>query len=206
MPDLFSDRPPATVTAAGSAPGPRSRRDGRGAPAPRALRRLSGSLALAAIVGGLAATAATVRAQSALDLGAPSVMSQQGQRLKIAVPYASAPGERVPVLRFSVASVVADGGARAPAAADFVVSQPERGNVVYLQSREVVSASKVRLVLAVSGPAPQQVTLDLQVPPPMAAPAENAGSDESARPVTRAADAKAVRPKDKRREASGQPA
>jgi hypothetical protein len=100
-----------------------------------------------------------------LAIGDPSVLSQQGQRLKVAVPYEPAPGERVPLLRFSVASVTAPAGQQAPSADTFVVSQPERRNIVYLQSREEVSASTLRLVLAVAGAAPQQIEMNLQIPP-----------------------------------------
>lgn len=101
----------------------------------------------------------------AVDLGNASVMSMQGQRLKIAVPYGSAPGERVPVMRFAVQSVEALDGRPAPAASDFVISQPEFRNVVYLQSREPVAASKVKLVLSVGNDSAKQVAYDLAIPP-----------------------------------------
>lgn len=101
----------------------------------------------------------------AVDLGDASVMSMQGQRLKVAVPYGSAPGEKVPVMRFMVESVEASDGKSAPKAADFVISQPEFRNVVYLQSLEPVNASHVRLVLSVAEPSAHRVAYDLAIPP-----------------------------------------
>ncbi|MEZ5727805.1 MAG: hypothetical protein R3E48_07340 [Burkholderiaceae bacterium] len=117
--------------------------------------------AIAAMV--LAGTCAT---SQAVDLGQASVQSQQGQRLKVAIPFGSAPGERVPVTRFSVVTVQSlDGAADAPDPRGFTISKPERRNVVFLQSRETVIAPRLRLVVAVSEDSVQTTTYELRVPP-----------------------------------------
>ncbi len=117
------------------------------------------SVALALAVFGLSGAAYS------LDLGDASVMSMQGQRLKIAVPYGSKPGEKVTVLRFSIDSVETNGAKQATLANDFVISQPEFRNVIYLQSRDPVNASQVKLVLNVADSPATQVAYNLVVPP-----------------------------------------
>lgn len=87
---------------------------------------------------------------ASLDLGDPSVMSQQGQRLKIALPYASAPGERVSPTRFEVVSIEAPPGYPAPAAGDVTISAPQRRNLVFLQSRERVEAPELTVTVRIA--------------------------------------------------------
>lgn len=104
-------------------------------------------------------------AYAALDLGDASVMSQQGQRLKVAVGYGSAPGERIPVTRFSVVEIRSDAQSGLPIARNFTISQPEKRNIVYLQSRELVAAEKLQLVMRSSDQPTKDVVYDLVVPP-----------------------------------------
>ena len=127
----------------------------------------------------------------AIDLGEASVLSQQGQRLKVVVPYGSAPGENVPVLRFSVQSASAPAGSAAPNPALFTIARPARGNVVVLQSNEIVSAPEVELVLAVAGQPGAQATYRLKIPPAQlaASPAEPAAATAAQGAPTRAASA-----------------
>ena len=102
---------------------------------------------------------------TAIDLGDASVMSMQGQRLKIAVPYGSKPGEKVPLLRFSIESISGSGTSEGIVVDEFVISQPEFRNVIYLQSRDPVKASNIKLVLNIADNPVQQVAYDLVVPP-----------------------------------------
>lgn len=108
---------------------------------------------------------------SRIDLGRPSVLSQRGQRLKIAVPYGSAPGERVSAMRFWVAAASAPDGDVAPDAQGFVVLKPEHRNLVLLQSREPVTASRVTLTLRVAGQE-EASTYELAIPPVQFAPTQ----------------------------------
>jgi hypothetical protein len=112
-------------------------------------------------------------AAPALDLGEPSVLSQQGQRLKVALPYGSAPGERVSPTRFEVVSVQVPAGFTAPAVEGFTLSSPGQRNLVFLQSRERVDAPEVVLTVRLADrpdDAPQ--AWRIRVPPSKAAAPE----------------------------------
>jgi hypothetical protein len=100
-----------------------------------------------------------------IDLGEASVMSQQGQRLKIAVPFGSDAGDKFSLLRFEVQSVDAGAGQTAPSPRGFTISKPEHRNVIFLQSAETVNASNLKLVLAVAGSPGKTMAYDLAVPP-----------------------------------------
>jgi hypothetical protein len=88
-----------------------------------------------------------------VQLGDPSVVSQRGQRLKIALPYGSNPGERVPVLRFTIEDVKVPEGYKAPAARGFTMLQGESRNIVTLLSREIVDAPSMSMVIKVANQA-----------------------------------------------------
>jgi hypothetical protein len=116
---------------------------------------------------------ASLQANAVVDLGDASVLSQQGQRLKVAVVYGSGPGERVPVTRFTVAEVRADASTTpAPKAELFTISAPEKRNIVYLQSKEIVRTDKVQIVMTAADTPGKRVVYDLVVPPAKAASAE----------------------------------
>jgi hypothetical protein len=132
------------------------------------------------ILGTLLATATTSlislapfgMAHSAVDIGEASVISQQGQRLKVAVTYASAPGERVPVTRFSVSEVSSESTGQVPKADQFTISQPATRNVLYLQSKEIVKIDKLKLVMVAADSPGKNVVFDLLVPPAKSAAQE----------------------------------
>jgi hypothetical protein len=116
---------------------------------------------------------ASFQANAVVDLGDASVLSQQGQRLKVAVVYGSSPGERVPVTRFSVAEVRADDSTTpAPKAESFTISAPEKRNIVYLQSKEIVRTDKVQIVMTAADTPGKKVVYDLIVPPAKSAAME----------------------------------
>ncbi len=102
----------------------------------------------AIIVGALALAANIAHAE--VQLGDPSVLSQRGQRLKIAVPYGSNPGERVPLLRFTIEDIKVPEGFKAPSARGFTMMQGESRNVVTLLSRESVDAPKMSMIVKVA--------------------------------------------------------
>lgn len=135
---------------------------------------------------GLLLGVATVPAQ-AIDMGDASVQSMQGQRLRLAVPYGSAPGQRVPVMSISVASVEAPPGFTAPSPENFVISKPEHRNVIYLQSKEPVRAPSLKLVLNVADTQPTQVAYEVAVPPMKYAAATHTDAAPSAKNARRGA-------------------
>jgi hypothetical protein len=128
-----------------------------------ALGPLLGAAMLAALAG--PAAASTPAVLPALDLGAPSVQSQRGQRLKVVVPFGSTPGEPVSVTRFEVVSVQAPAGFRAPDAAGFTISKSPSRNLVFLQSRESIEAPELTLTVRVADQPEGTQTWTIGVPP-----------------------------------------
>jgi hypothetical protein len=110
---------------------------------------------------GLWASGAAV---AAVQLGQATVLSQQGQRLKVAVPYGTTPGERVPVLRFSIVDSAVPAGFKEVSPKSFTVSQGENKNVVVFQSREIFSAPSVKLSVRVANQDEIAQIYDLTVP------------------------------------------
>lgn len=140
------------------------------------------ALAIALLAAGASAPAL---ATPAIDLGHPSVLSARGQKLKIAVPYGSAPGETVSATRFEVLAVEAPPGWPAPDAAAFTIIKPARRNVVMLQSRELVDAPEVKVTLRVANQPDGAQTWRIDVPPPFGTTASLATRDDaSAAPAT----------------------
>jgi len=105
----------------------------------RYLTRLSSGLLVASMLA-LTALPAT-GAQGDIDLGEPSVLSQRGQRLKLAIPYGSATGERVSSVGIEIVSIEAADGARAPDLKRFTTATPEQRNLVFITSAESVDAA-----------------------------------------------------------------
>ena len=108
---------------------------------------------------------AAAQPAAAIDLGEASVLSQQGQRLRVAIPFGSVPGERISPLAFTVAATSAPEGHTPPAPSEFTILKPQRRNLVVLQSAETVEAPRVRLLLRVAGGASAPVVYDLPIPP-----------------------------------------
>lgn len=137
-------------------------------------------------------------ALQAATLGEARVLSQQGQRLKVAVPVKAAAGERLPLMRISVASATLANGSQL-SADNFTVSAADRGNVVYLQSREVIKTSNVKLVVDIANEPGARGQYDLTVPsatyarPGDAPQAAGFGRGEQMNPATGAKKAKSPR-------------
>jgi len=138
-------------------------------------------LAAAWLAIALAAPALAAAQPAAIDLGDPSVTSQRGQRLAIALPYGSAPGERVSASRFEVVSVKAPDGWTAPDPSGFSFAKPARRNLVYLRSSEVVDAPELTLTVRVSEQPDALQTFTVAVPPARATWVADA---PAARPAT----------------------
>lgn len=105
------------------------------------------------------------RAATPIDLGDPSVLSQQGQRLRIALPYGAPPGAHVSATRFEVVSVTAPAGWSAPDPEQFTIAKPARRNLVFLQSDEKIDAPELTVAVRVSGQADGLQTWRISVPP-----------------------------------------
>ena len=100
-----------------------------------------------------------------VDFGAPTVLSQQGQRLKVVVPVRSAPDDRATAASFLVRETEVPQGYQALSAQGFTVMRPAMADYVVFQSDGVVDAPAVTLTVSVAGDPRSPYRMDLQVPP-----------------------------------------
>lgn len=100
-----------------------------------------------------------------VEFGAPTVLSQQGQRLKVVVPVRSAPDDRATAASFMVRETEVPQGYPAVPAQGFTVMRPAMADYVVLQSDNLVNAPAVSLLLSVAGDPRSPYRMDLQVPP-----------------------------------------
>lgn len=108
-------------------------------------------------------------AEADIDLGKPSVLSQRGQRLKLAIPYGSAPGERVSSVGIEIVSIEAANGARAPDLKRFTTATPERRKLVFMTSAERVDAAELIIQYRFIGQPGSVQTWRVSVPPALMA-------------------------------------
>jgi hypothetical protein len=145
---------------------------------------------LAQVALAAACTAFCVTAQAVdqtVDFGAPTVVSQQGQRLKVVVPVMSAPDDRATAASFLVRETEVPQGFHALPAQDFTVMRPAQADYVVFQSGEVVHSPEVSLIVSVAGDPRSPYRMDLQVPPASASSNRLALSGSRAGAGTRAA-------------------
>ncbi len=100
----------------------------------------------------------------AVEFGTASVLSAKGQRLKVVIPYGTAPSERVSVVQFQVVTSRAPTGSFSPDPNGFTISQPADANVIILQSNELVQADRIDLVLGVASQPDRVVRYELTIP------------------------------------------
>ena len=107
---------------------------------------------------------------AAVELGKPTVLSQRGQKLKVAVPFTAERGESTSVSRFAVESVTVPAGFAPVKADEMVLAKAPDLNVLYLRSERLVTAPGVELVLAFKDGRSQPVSYQLDVPEARVAP------------------------------------
>ena len=100
-----------------------------------------------------------------VDFGAPTVISQQGQRLKVVVPVRSAPNDRATAASFLVRETEVPQGYHAVSTEGFTVMRPAKADYVVFQSGEVIDSPEVSLIVSVAGDPRSPYRMDLQVPP-----------------------------------------
>jgi len=105
--------------------------------------RLSSGLVMASMLA-LTAMPATGAAGD-VDLGEPSVLSQRGQRLKLAIPYGSATDERVSSMGIEIVSIEAPDGSRTPDLKRLTTATPEQRKLVFITSAERVDAAALTI-------------------------------------------------------------
>lgn len=122
----------------------------------------TGALVLAALT--LAASNRVSAVEQRVEFGAPTVLSQQGQRLKVAVPLRTAPDDRATAAAFLVRDTTASGGFSAPQAEGFTVLRPEEAAYVVFQSTEVVDSPELSMTFSVAGDPNSPYRMDLKIP------------------------------------------
>ena len=137
-------------------------------PAPNARHTRRAPVLLMTAMLAFAAMPAT-GAEGDIDLGEPSVLSQRGQRLKLAIPYGSAPGERVSSVGIEIVSIEAANGARTPDLKRFTTGTPERRKLVFMTSAERVDAAELTINYRFIGQPGSVQTWHVLVPPALMA-------------------------------------
>ncbi len=125
-------------------------------------------LALAAISSASGIGAMAV--EQPVEFGAPTVLSQQGQRLKIVLPVRSAPDdERATAASFLVRETEVEPRYQPVAPEGFTVMRPARSDYMVLQSADVVNAPRISVLMSVAGDPRSPYRMDLDVPSASAA-------------------------------------
>ena len=99
---------------------------------------------------------------NAIEWGTAGVLSQQGQRLKVAVPFAAS--ERISVVQFMVISSSATAGSNSPDPAEFTISKSPDTGMVFFQSSEPIYTSAIDLVIQVASDPGSAVRYQLRIP------------------------------------------
>ncbi|MGE0313083.1 MAG: hypothetical protein AB7P21_15840 [Lautropia sp.] len=110
----------------------------------------------------------TMQAAGAVEqpvaFGAPTVLSQQGQRLKVAIPMRTAPDDRATAAAFLVRSARAGEGFASPQPERFTVLRPADSPYVVFQSDEVVASPALSMTFSVAGDPNSPYRMDLRIP------------------------------------------
>jgi hypothetical protein len=121
-------------------------------------------IALAALAAAWAGSAPAV--EQPVEFGAPTVLSQQGQRLKVVLPVRSAPDdERATAASFLVRETEVEPRYGSVPPEGFTVMRPARSDYMVLQSGSVVNAPRISVLMSVAGDPRSPYRMDLDVPP-----------------------------------------
>lgn len=134
------------------------------APAPL-VARLGPALVAAAFLAWAASHEPAGAVEQPVEFGAPTVLSQQGQRLKVVVPVRSAPDDRATAASFMVRETEVPQGFQPPPAQSFTVMRPAQSDYVLFQSGEIVRSPEVTLLVSVAGDSRSPYRMSLKVPP-----------------------------------------
>ncbi len=127
---------------------------------------LAPRLAMAAVaIAASAASGAALAVDQPVEFGAPTVLSQQGQRLKVVLPVRTALEDRATASAFMVRETEVPQGYPVVPAQDFTVMRPAEADYVVFQSDQAVNAPTVSMVVSVAGDPRSPYRMDLQIPP-----------------------------------------
>ena len=109
--------------------------------------------------------------ETSVEFGAPTVLSSQGQRLKVVLPVKSAPDDWATAASFMVRETEVPHGHAALPAGGFTVMRPAASDYVVFQSGDIVRAPEVSLIISVAGDPRSPYRMALQGPQASVAPA-----------------------------------
>ncbi|MDO4681267.1 MAG: hypothetical protein Q4B17_00565 [Lautropia sp.] len=131
---------------------------------PLAARLRHASLA-ALSAAGLASVCLPVSAvEHPITFGDPIVMSAQGQRLKVLLPFETQMGDRATAVAFMVEKAEVPDGHLAPRAAQFTVMRPDSSPYVIFHSAETLDAPNIMLTISVAGDPNSPYQMRVNVP------------------------------------------
>jgi len=125
---------------------------------------------LAVATAGIAFGAPAGAVEKTVDFGAPTVLSAQGQRLKVVLPVKSAPDDRATAASIMVRETEVPHGHAVLPAGSFTVMRPAASDYVVFQSGDVVLSPAVSLIISVAGDPRSPYRMDLEVPQASSAP------------------------------------
>lgn len=99
-----------------------------------------------------------------VHFGEPVVLSEQGQPLKVLLPFDGTPNDRATAVAFLVKDADVPDGFRAPVAKNFVVMRPDASPYVIFHSSEDVKAPHIVLTVDVQGDPDSPYQMRLNIP------------------------------------------
>ncbi len=102
--------------------------------------------------------------EHSLNFGAPIVLSQQGQRLKVLLPFETEPYDRATAVAFMVDKAEVPEGFKAPSAPGFTVMRPDESPYVILHSAEQIDAPLAMLTVSVAGDPASPYQMRVEIP------------------------------------------
>ncbi len=129
------------------------------------MNRVAKRAAMAVVAAvGLGASLNAAAVEYPVNFGEPIVLSEQGQPLKVLLPFDGAPNDRATAVAFLVENTEVPEGFRAPVAKNFTVMRPEASPYVIFHSREDVKAPQIVLTVNVTGDPNSPYQMQLSIP------------------------------------------
>ena len=129
------------------------------------MNRVAKRAAMAVVAAvGLGASLNAAAVEYPVNFGEPIVLSEQGQPLKVLLPFDGTPNDRATAVAFLVENTEVPEGFRAPAARNFTVQRPEDSPYVIFHSREDVKAPQIVLTVNVMGDSNSPYQMQLTIP------------------------------------------
>ena len=114
---------------------------------------------------GLAAASLPAQAvEYPVNFGELVVLSEQGQPLKVLLPFEGTPNDRASVVAFLVENTEMPDGFRAPVARNFVIMRPDASPYVIFHSEEDLTAPQILLTVNVMGDPNSPYQMRLSIP------------------------------------------